>query len=53
MPKKYKLEPDWKLKPNAKTEKEEIKAQLNVDPDNFQPNVFDIKPNFYFNSIYS
>ena len=52
MPKKYKPEPDWKPKTNTKTEKEEVKAQLNVNPYNLYPNVFDIKPNFYFNSIY-
>ena len=45
MPEKSYSKPNWKPKVDKKKEKEEVETKLDPDPNDFQPNVLDIKSN--------
>lgn len=43
---------NWKFKADAETEKPEIKTEFEIDPNYFNPNMFDAKSNLHLNCIY-
>ena len=51
MPEKSYCKPNWKPKAYTKTEKEEVETKLDPDPNDFQPNVLDIKSNLNLNCV--